>query len=188
MQKKITTYQLKNFNHNCCKQWLEHCLNKENIKITQMGNGFISIDSENSLKAKKVIQKAGFAILSDKNLIKVEAIKQAVYELIQLQSNQNSIIQKSEYLIEKLGMSYPSISKLFSKYEPITLEKHIIKCKIRKITQLFEYEDYTLFEIAYMMDYSSVQHLSNQFKKETGYTFSEYKHLDIKSRNQLLSE
>ncbi len=188
MQKQTSTYYLQNFNHNCCKKWLQHCLTKKNIVVKQIGNGFVSILSESRFDAKKIIQEAGFTIINDKNLIKVDAIKQAVYELIQLQSNQNSIIQKSEYLIEKIGMSYPSISKLFSKYEPITLEKHIIKCKINKIIQLTEYEDYTLSEIAYMMDYSSVQHLSNQFKKETGYTFSEFKSLDIKRRNQLLSE
>lgn len=156
-------------------KWLTHCFKEQNIELVKIVFGSVTILEKDAVLAKEVIKNAGFSIIKDKNLIKVEAIKQAVFELIHLQSNQNSIIQKSEYLIEKLGMSYPSISKLFSKYEPITLEKYIIKLKIEKIKELIDSEDYTLSEIAYMMDYSSVQHLSTQFKKETGLNFSEYK-------------
>ena len=177
---KIITYYLRNFNNPCCIKWLERCLLDKNIQAESFKIGSVCILKKDANSAKDIISEAGFKILVDKNLIQIEAIKQAVYELVHLQSNQNSIIQKSEYLIDKLGMSYPQISKLFSKYEALTLEKYIIKNKIIKITDLIENEDYTLSEIAYMMDYSSVQHLSNQFKKETGYTFSEYKLLDDK--------
>lgn len=187
MSKIFITYHLRNFNHKCCYKWLQHCLAEENITIKNWGNGFVTLSQKDAELAKKIIIKEEFVIIEDKNLIKVENIKQAVYELIQLQSHQNSIIQKSEYLIEKLGMSYPSISKLFSKYEPITLEKYIIKHKIRKIIDLVENEDYTLSEIAYMMDYSSVQHLSNQFKKETGYTFSEFRNLGFDEKQEICS-
>ena len=175
-----TTYHLKNFNNNCCFKWLTHLLSLKNIEIININQGSVTIKKKDSILAKSIIQEADFIIITDKNRIKVEQIKQAVYELIQLQSNQNSIIQKSEYLIEKLGMSFSSISKLFSKYETITLEKYIIKNKIQRIIDLTESEDYTLSEIAYIMDYSSVQHLSNQFKKEIGYSFSEYKLLKNK--------
>ncbi len=180
MPNNSITYHLRNFNNPCCIKWLRHCLLEKDIEPSRIGYGFVSVSKKESILAKEAISKAGFYILKDKNIIKIEAIKQAIYELVHLQSNQNSIIQKSEYLIEKLGMSYPSISKLFSKYEELTLEKYIIKNKIIKIIDLIENEDYTLSEIAYMMDYSSVQHLSNQFKKESGYTFSEYKLLDEK--------
>jgi AraC-like DNA-binding protein len=183
MQKQI--YQIKNFNHRCCIKWLEHCFLEQNIVIEDIGFGFVSSAEEDSNKVKKTIDDAGFIVIQDKNLIKVEKIKRSVYELIQLLNNQNSIIQKSEFLIERLGMSYPSISKLFSKYEDITLEKYIIKHKIEKIKELIDSEDYTLSEIAYIMDYSSVQHLSTQFKKETGYSFTKYKSLDIKPRIDL---
>jgi len=183
MQKQI--YHIKNFNHRCCIKWLEHCFGEQQIPIDDIGFGFVSSSYEDSLKVKKAIEDAGFIVIQDKDLIKVERIKRSVYELIQLLNNQNSIIQKSEFLIEKLGMSYPSISKLFSKYEDITLEKYIIKHKIEKIKELIDSEDYTLSEIAYIMDYSSVQHLSTQFKKETGYSFTQYKSLDIKPRIDL---
>jgi YesN/AraC family two-component response regulator len=67
------------------------------------------------------------------------------------------------------------MSKLFSKYEKTTLEKYIINQKINKAKELIKTDEYTLSEIAYMMDYSSVQHLSNQFKKITGQSVSEFK-------------
>ena len=178
MPKRILTYHLKNFNHSCCKKWLEHCLTSKNIKIISVQAGSVTLESENKNSSEDVIKEAGFVIIEDKNLIKVEAIKQAVYEIVFLQNHQNSIINKSEYLIEKMGMTYPSISKIFSRYNDITLEKYIIKQKIEKIKDLIDSEDYTLSEIAYIMDYSSVQHLSNQFKKETGYSFTEYSQLD----------
>lgn len=177
---KTTIYYLRNFSNPCCLKWLNHCLTEKNITPSFVKNGSVGINKNDALEAEKVIKEAGFAILQNKDLIKIEEIKQAVYELVYLQSNQNSIIQKSEYLIEKTGMSYAKISKLFSKYETLTLEKYIIKTKINKIIDLIEHEDYTLSEIAYMMDYSSVQHLSNQFKKETGYTFSEVRLLETK--------
>jgi YesN/AraC family two-component response regulator len=72
-------------------------------------------------------------------------------------------------------MSYRQMSSLFSKYEITTLEKYIILNKIERIKELIDSEEFTLSEIAYMMDCNSVQYLSNQFKKETGMSVSEYK-------------
>jgi AraC-like DNA-binding protein len=76
-------------------------------------------------------------------------------------------------------LSYQQLSKLFSKYEAVTLERYIILNKIERIKELIMQDEYTLSEIAYMMDYSSVQYLSNQFKKETGYSVTEYKKLGL---------
>jgi len=90
-------------------------------------------------------------------------------------NNVNSIIRKSDYIIEKLNMSYQNISKLFSRHENITLEKYIILQKIERCKELIWQKEYTLSEIAYMMDFSSVQHLSNTFKKITGYSVTDYK-------------
>ncbi len=172
---KEYTYYIQNFSHPCCLKWLKHVLEKSGIQVLAIDFGKVVVLSESTEEVEKIIKNEGFALIIDKNLQKVEAIKLAVFELVQLQSNQNSIIQKSEYLIEKLGMSHIQMSKLFSKYEPITLEKFIIKQKIEKIKQLIISDELTLSEIAYRMDYSSVQHLSMQFKKETGETFSEFK-------------
>ena len=180
MSGKKTTYHLKNFNQACCYKWLNHSLIDNNISVLSIQSGSVIIVTNDKEKVEKVIKEAGFVILEDKGLIRVEAIKQAVYEIVYLQNHQNSIINKSEYLIERMGMTYASISKLFSRYNDITLEKYIIKQKIEKIKDLIDSEDYTLSEIAYIMNYSSVQHLSTQFKKETGFSFTEYSQLDAK--------
>jgi len=105
----------------------------------------------------------------------VEKIKLSVIELVHLMNNVDSIARKSDYLVEKLGLSFQYLSKIFSAHEPITLEKFIILHKIERTKELIDSNDYTLSEIAFMMDYSSVQHLSTQFKNITGISVTEYK-------------
>ena len=105
----------------------------------------------------------------------VEQIKLAVIELIHYYNNANSLIRNSDYLVEKLGYTYQYLSSIFSKHENITLEKYIIVQKIEKAKELLEFENYTLSEISFMMGYSSVQYLSNQFRQITGVSVSDYK-------------
>jgi len=172
----------------CCIRLLQNILQQNGFTVSAIGLGFVDIDFSNKKTEEdflKILKSENFEILQDKDKIKVEQIKQAVIELIHYMNNVDSIIRKSEYLIEKMQMSYQQISRLFSKYENITLEKFIILHKIEKVKQLLENEDYTLSEISFMMDYSSVQHLSNQFKKITGYTVSEYKELKNKPQTPI---
>ncbi len=117
----------------------------------------------------------GFEIAYNREDRIVEEIKKAVIELIHDLNNVDSIVRKSDYIVEKLGLSYPYLSKVFSEHEHKTLEKYIILQKIERIKHLIDTEDFTLSEIAYRMDYSSVQYLSNQFKTITGMTVSQYK-------------
>lgn len=105
----------------------------------------------------------------------VDDTKKAVVDLIHRMNNVNSIVQKSDYLVERLGVSYQKLSRLFSKHEGVTLEKYIIQHKIERIKQLIDEGEFSLSEIAYMMDYSSVQYLSNQFKKNTGLSVRDYR-------------
>ncbi len=176
----------------CCIKLLNLLLTTENSSVNRIKMGFIEVDINQkkiSLKAiENIIIENGFEILQNKEKIKVEEIKQTVIELVHDLNNTNSIIRKSDYLIDKLCMSYQQISKLFSKHEPITLERYIILNKLEKIKYLIDSDEYTLTEIAYMMDYSSVQYLSNQFKKEVGLSVSEYKSSEnkpIKSLDKL---
>jgi AraC-like DNA-binding protein len=97
-------------------------------------------------------------------------------------NNVDSIARKSDYLVEKTGLSYPYLSRIFSNHEHITLEKYIILNKIERIKELIDQEELTLSEIAFNMDYSSVQYLSNQFKQMTGMTVSDYKESDRSSK------
>ncbi len=94
-------------------------------------------------------------------------------------------MRKTDYIVEKLNLNYRYLSKLFSKYEAVTLEKYIILNKMEKVKELIDNEEYTLSEISYIMDYGSVQYLSQQFKKETGMSVTEYKQSDKKSRKSL---
>ncbi len=138
-------------------------------------------------KLAEILQPYGLDIIKNKDIILVEQIKQAVIELIHYMNNMNSVVRKSEYLVEKLGKSYSTLTRVFSAYEPVTLEKYIILQKIERIKELIDQDEMTLSEISYLMDYSSVQYLSNQFKKITGYSVTEYKN-NSKSGKQYLEE
>jgi len=108
-----------------------------------------------------------------------------VIELVHHMNNMDSIVRKSEYLVEKTGLSYAYLSRIFSSQEHITLERFIILHKIERIKELIDQEELTLSEIAFIMDYSSVQYLSNQFKHYTGMTVSEYRESDRSSKKSI---
>ncbi|MCA6423216.1 MAG: helix-turn-helix domain-containing protein [Flavobacterium sp.] len=123
----------------------------------------------------KKIEDLEFVIVKDENLILVEKIKIACIELIYMANNVDSLIKKSNYISEKLGLPYNKISKIFSDFQPYTLENYIILLKIECVKHMIRRNEYNLSEISYMMNYSSVHYLSNQFKKITGYTVSDFK-------------
>jgi len=122
-----------------------------------------------------ILKRNGFELLRDTDAILVGQIKGAVIEHIFYGSNTNSLIRNSDYLSERLEQPYPYLSKVFKEGTGTTLEKYIILIKIERIKELLTYNEHSLSEISYMMGYSSVQYLSNQFKQVTGYTVSAYK-------------
>lgn len=122
-----------------------------------------------------VLKQYGFIVLKDKNEQLVEEIKLALVELIHFAYNTNSLIRNSDYLSEKLGVTYQQLSKVFSEMTGMTIEKYLILLKIEKVKELVSYGEMTLSEISYMMGYSSVNYLSNQFKKVAGVTVSQFK-------------
>jgi len=163
----------------CCKGLLELLFEKEQIDYLKIELGRIVFPADADLKKiEELINKSGLRVIEDKNLKLVEQIKVAVIELIHYANNSNSIIRNSDYLVGKIGISYPQLSRVFSEYESITLEKFIIHHKIQRIKILLQEEEFSLSEIAYQMGYSSVQYLSNQFKKMTGMTVSEWKAIE----------
>ncbi|MGE5848069.1 MAG: AraC family transcriptional regulator [Ignavibacteria bacterium] len=156
-----------------------------NVKHVQLGEAFIETrDSEIDIsKIKEVLENNGFELLDDKQAKIIENIKLRIIELIHQNSNDKFLnVNFSAYLSEKLNMSYQHLSSLFSSKEGITIEKYFINQKIEKVKELLVYDELTLSEISYKLGYSSVQHLSNQFKKVTGFTPSEFKKLKIKPR------
>ncbi|MBN2681375.1 MAG: helix-turn-helix transcriptional regulator [Bacteroidales bacterium] len=154
-------------------------LEKCGVQIHNIRLGFASVSYDSSKinykKIEGILVENGFGIVVEREKIIVEQIKQAVVELVHHMNNMDSIVRRSDYLVEKLNMSYQQISKLFSKHESLTLEKFVILNKIEKIKEMILTDEYTLSEIAYMMDYNSVQYLSTQFKTVTGISVTDYK-------------
>jgi AraC-like DNA-binding protein len=186
--KETKTYFFRNMVCNCCVILLKERLENSGITISEVKLGELTIqnpDAESDETVREVVNSIGLEIIKDKNQLLVEKIKLTVIELIHHLNNVNSIIRKSDYLVDKLGISYQVLSKTFSQHEPITLERYIILQKMEKIKELIDTGEYTLSEIAYLMDYSSVQHLSSQFRSITGLTPTEYRHSDRSLRKSI---
>lgn len=130
------------------------------------------------------LKKAGLVLMDDKKSILVEKIKSAIIELVHFTDEQIKV-NLSDFLSDKLDYDYTYLANLFSEMNGITIEKFYLTHKIEKVKELIVYGDLNLSEIAYNMHYSSVAHLSNQFKKFTGMTPTQFKMLKNKSQDSL---
>jgi AraC family transcriptional regulator len=184
----VRTIHVKNMTCSCCIHLLRKELSMDGIEIhdIKLGTLILSHDPKKITwkRIEAILEGYGFEILTDKEKMLVEQIKQAVIELVH-NSTYNAMVRNSDYLVERFGMSYPYISSLFSKHENTTLEKFTILHKIEKVKELIEYGELTLSEIAYMMGYSSVQYLSTQFKSVSGISVTEYKVIPANGRSGL---
>ena len=173
------TFHIKNMVCNCCIILLKEKFGQAGIRVNNIQLGTVTVTCSPALITDKFIDdllgKYGFELIKDREYQLIEQIKIAVIDLIHYLNNVDSIVRKSDYLVEKLGLSYSYLSRIFSSHEPITLERYIILQKMERIKELIDQKEYTLSEIAFMMDYSSVQYLSNQFRKETGVSVTDYK-------------
>lgn len=130
---------------------------------------------------KRALLVEGFELMDDKKSIIIEQVKNLIIELIH-HSEEWPKVSYSNYISEKLNYDYTYISGLFSEVKGITIQQFIISHKIEKVKELLLYDELTLTEISYRMHYSSVSHLSNQFKKETGLTPSHFKGMKNRRR------
>ncbi|HMG81747.1 MAG TPA: AraC family transcriptional regulator [Ferruginibacter sp.] len=133
---------------------------------------------------KKALLKSGLELMDDKKAILIEKIKNAIIEMVHY-SDELPATNFSDYLSKKLNYDYTYLSNLFSETEATTIEHFILLHKIERVKELIIYDELNLTEIAYKLHYSSVAHLSNQFKKITGLTPSFFKSLKDKKRNTL---
>ena len=183
------TLFIRNLVSSCCMILLQERLEDSQIMVGDIQPGKVSIRYDPLRHDREsisgIIREIGMEVLESREKVLVESIKQAVIELIHYLNNVDSIVRKSDYLVEKLGYSYQHLSKTFSSHEPVTLERYIILQKIERIKELIDNQEFTLSEIAFMMDYSSVQYLSNQFHKITGMTVSDYKVSDRSSKRPI---
>lgn len=138
-----------------------------------------SVTSEQMQAIKNMLVLNGFELIEDKNAKVIEAVKTAIIQLVHHNHDAAPLKMKySEYISRAVGRDYHSLSVLFSSVENVTIEQYLIRQKIERVKELIKYDDRSLSEIAYMMNYSSVQHLSNQFKTVTGFTPSEFKKIN----------
>jgi len=128
--------------------------------------------------------KAGLELMDDKKGILIEKIKNAVIEMVH-HTDELENMKFSDYLSVKLNHDYTYLANLFSEVQGTTIEQFVISHKIERIKELIIYGELNMTEIAWKMHYSSVAHLSNQFKKVTGLTPSHFKQLKNKRRSPL---
>jgi AraC-like DNA-binding protein len=123
-------------------------------------------------------------LLDNKRAILVEGIKNVIVEMIHY-SDEVPKVNYSDFISEKMGYDYTYLSNMFSEVKGITIQQFIILNKIERVKELLLYDELTLTEISYRLHYSSVAHLSNQFKKITGLTPTFYKGIANKRRGNL---
>jgi AraC-like DNA-binding protein len=145
-------------------------------------NGKISWDTRQTLDI--ALKKQGLELMDDKKSMLIEKIKTIIIELVHY-SDYPLKINLSDYLTSKISYDYTYLANLFSEVQGTTIEHFFIYHKIERVKELLVYDELNLKEIAYKLHYSSVAHLSNQFKKITGLTPSHFKQLKHKRRISL---
>lgn len=143
-----------------------------------------NITAEQRATIKAALLKSGLELLDDKKAILIERIKAVIIEMIHY-TDELPKINFSNYLSEKLQYDYTYLANLFSETEATTIEHFIILHKIERVKELIIYDELNLTEISRKLHYSSVAHLSHQFKKITGLTPSLFKSLKNKKRSTL---
>lgn len=163
--------------------------------LKNLGLHFIVVDlgeveimedlSDEELNALRVeLHSIGLELMDDKKAILIEKIINVITEMIH-HSDEVPKVNYSEYISEKLGYDYTYLSNMFSEVKGITIQQFIITHKIERVKELIIYDELSISEIAWKMHYSSVAHLSNQFKKMTGLTPSHFKQLKEKRRSPI---
>ena len=143
-----------------------------------------NITDEQRGQIRKALLKSGLELMDDRKAVLIEKIKTVIIEMVHY-SDELPKTNFSDYLSEKLNYDYTYLANLFSEVQGTTIEKFIISHKIERVKELIIYDEQSLTEIAWMMHYSSVAHLSNQFKKITGLTPSHFKKLKNKRRQAI---
>ena len=171
-----------------CKMVVKAELNKLGLRYMVVELGMVEIREDITERQreelKKNLLKSGLVLLDDKRSILIERIKNVIVEMIN-NSEDVSKISYSDHISAKLDFDYTYLSNIFSEVKGITIQQYIILHKIEKAKELLLYEQLNLTQISYKLHYSSVAHLSNQFKKITGLSPSFYKKLKEKRKDNL---
>jgi len=173
-----------------CKMVVKDELAKLGLHFVVVDLGFVQITEEISEEDRECLRinllKSGLEMMEDKRSILIEQIKGVIIEMIHY-SEETPKVNYSDYISEKLNYDYTYLSNMFSEVKGITIQQFIIVNKIERVKELLLYDEMNLTEISYKLNYSSVAHLSNQFKKITGLSPSFYKQLKQKRNSNLES-
>ena len=173
---------------NRCKMAVKEELKKLGLHFIVVDLGEIEIMENISVEVREQLKlqlhNSGLELMDDKKAILIEKIKNAIVEMVH-HSDEMIKINFSEYLSQKLNHDYTYMSNLFSEVQGSTIEHFIILHKIERIKEYIIYDELTISEIAWKLNYSSVAHLSNQFKKVTGFTPTHFKQLKDKRRTSI---
>lgn len=171
-----------------CKMLVKSELDKLGLhyKVVELGEVEIAenITAEQKDQLKTALLQSGLELMDDKKSMLIEKIKNTIVELVHYEEELPKT-KNSDYLSTKLNHNYTYLANLFSEATGTTIEHYIIIHKIERAKELIIYNELTLTEIAWKLNYSSVAHLSNQFKKITGLTPSYFKQLKNKRRTTL---
>lgn len=171
-----------------CKMVVESEFKKLGLQTISVELGEVELQDSITDTQKEVLlknlQDLGFDLIDDKKSKTVEKVKNLIIDLVHHKNNDLKI-NLSDYLSENLNQDYNSLSNLFSEIENTTIEKYFISQKIEKVKELLVYNELSLSEIADILNYSNVAHLSNQFKKITGFTPTHFKQSKDKKRIQI---
>ena len=173
---------------NRCKMAVKEELKKLGLHYIVVDLGEVDI-MENISMEKRTLLKAnlllsGLELMDDKKAMMIEKIKTIIIEMVH-HSEEIIKVNFSDYLSGKMNLDYTYLSNLFSEVQGTTIEQYIISHKIERIKELIIYGEHNVTEIAWKMGYSSVAHLSSQFKKVTGLTPSHFKQLKDKRRSPI---
>ncbi len=171
-----------------CKMMVKEELKKLGLHYVIIDLGMVEILEDISDAQRESLRAnllaSGLVLLDNKKSILIEKIKSVIIDLIHY-SDEMPKMNYSDYISEKLGYDYTYLANIFSEVKGITIQQFIIVHKIEKVKELLLYDELNLTEIAYKLHYSSVAHLSNQFKKITGLSPSFYKQLKQRRKDNL---
>lgn len=173
---------------NRCKMAVKEALKSLGLHFVLVDLGEIdimeNISTEQRQKLQELLNISGLELMDDKKAVLIEKIKNVIIDIVHYSSELPSI-NFSDYISEKLNLDYTYLSNIFSEVQGTTIQQFLIVHKIERVKELLMYNEMNLTEISYQMQYSSVAHLSNQFKKITGLSASEFQKLKHKTRKPI---
>ena len=184
----MSTLFIKNMVCNRCIMVLQNEMDKLGLNVKNIKLGEVILDKELTDEQKKNLEETliplGFELIDDKKSLIIERIKNVIIKLVHYHGSETKH-NLSDVLSKDLHHDYNYLSNLFSEVEGTTIEKYFIAQKIEKVKELLVYDELSLSEIAFRLNYSSVAYLSNQFKKVTGLTPSYFKQIKENKRKPL---